>query len=261
MLAQTEARDARGWYELGDRQLHERVFEESRKSLQKAIELDPRFADAYRVLGEAELELHDNDAAYRAWINAEKLNPRDPQTKYYLGRIFYEADFFNEAAAWFREVLALAPKHVPATTYLALSAEALGFEETAAQLYRRAIEESRSRKQPYSWAFLGLSKLLRKQGNDQQALKLLEEAEQSCPEAHALTALGQLLAAEKQNARAQAVLRRAIQLDPSISDAHYRLSLLLKAMGEAAEAQVEMENFRRAKDLEQRNGKITAIRR
>ncbi|MDQ6699013.1 MAG: tetratricopeptide repeat protein, partial [Acidobacteriota bacterium] len=224
-------------------------------------ELDSGFADAYRVLGEAELELHDNDAAYRAWTEAQKLSPRDPQTKYYLGRLFYEADFFNEAAAWFREVLALAPKHFPAMTYLGLSAEALGFEETAGQLYRRAIEESKSQKKPYSWAFLGLSKLLRKQGKDQEALKLLEEAEQVCPEAHSLTALGQLLAAEKQNDRAEVVLRRAIQLDPFVSDAHYRLSLLLKAMGQTAEAQVEMETFRRAKDIEQRNGKITAIRK
>lgn len=189
------------------------------------------------------------------------MNPRDAQTKYYLGRLFYEADFFNEAAAWFREVLALAPKHFPAMTYLGLSAEALGFEDTAGQLYRRAIDESKSQKKPYSWAYLGLSKLLRKQGKDQEALKILEETEQACPEAHALAALGQLLAAEKQNVRAEAVLRRAIQLDPSISDAHYRLSLLLKGTGRSAEAQTEMENFRRAKDLEQRNGKITAIRR
>ena len=256
-----EPRDVRGWYELANRQLHERRFEDSRKSLQHAIELDGRSADAYRSLGEAELELHDNDAAYRAWMIAEKLNPRDPQTKYYLGRLFYEADFFNEAAAWFREALALAPKHFPAMTYLGLSAEALGFEETAGQLYRRAIEESKSQEKPYSWAFLALGKLLRKQGNGQQALKLLEEAELTCPEAHSLTALGQLLAANGQNARADAVLRRAIRLDPSVSDAHYRLSLLLKVTGQLADAQLEMESFRRAKDIEQRNSKITAIRR
>lgn len=253
--------DARRWFALGNRQLHDRRFDESRKSLLHAISLDAGFADAYRVLGEAELELHNSDAAYRAWINASKLNPQDTQAKYYLGRLFYEADFFNEAAAWLREVLALAPNHFRAMTYLGLSAEALNYEDTAEQLYRRAIDESKLQGKPFSWAFLGLSKLLRKQGNGKPALSLLEEAEQLCPEAHALSALGQMLAAGKQNTRAQTVLRRAIELDPSLSDTHYRLSLLLRSTGQPAEAQLEMENFRRAKEIEKMNHKITAFRK
>ena len=144
-------------------------------------------------------------------------------------------------------------------TYLGLSAEALHFEDTAGRLYRRAIDESKLQSKPYSWAFLSLSKLLRKQGNDQQALSLLEQAEQLCPEAHALSALGQMLVADKQNTRAQAVLRRAIELEPSVSEAHSRLSLLLRASGQPDEAQLEMENFLRAKEVEKMNNKIVAF--
>ena len=256
-----EADDANGWYALGGRQLHDRRFTESRTSLLHAISLNAKLSDAYRALGEAEFELRNNDAAYRAWIKAIDLNPKDTQAHYYLGRLFYEADFFNEAAAWFRQVLALTPNHFQAMTYLGLSAEALNLEDTAHQLYRRAIDESKVQKRPYSWAFFSFSKLLRKQGHEQQALTLLQEAEQLCPEAHALSALGQLLAADKQTARAEAVLRRAVALDPAVSEAHYRLSLLLKIMGQPAEAELEMENFRRAKEVEKLNNKVVAFRK
>ncbi len=257
----SEPGDARGWSALGDRQLHELRFEDARKSLLRAIELDAHFSDAYRILGEVEIQLQNSEAAYRAWIKADKLNPKDVQTKYYLGRIFYEADFFNEAAAWFREVLALSPRHFPAITYLALSAEALGLDDVASKLYQRAIEESKSQGKPYSWAFLGYSKLLRKQGDEKQARSLLEESERTCPEAHTLTALGQLLASDKQEQRAEIVLRRAIQMDPSVSDAHYRLSLLLKASGREDEANQEMGSFLRSKEIEKQKSKMAAIRK
>jgi tetratricopeptide (TPR) repeat protein len=259
--SQPEPADAQGWLALATRQFQKHRFTEARNALLKAISLNAQFAEAYRALGETELELQNNDAAYRAWIEASKLNPKDSQTKYYLGRLFYEADFFNEAAAWFREVLALTPNHYRAMTYLGLSAEALEFEDTAVQLYRRAIDESIAESAPYSWAFLSLSKLMRKQGKPDQALKLLERAEQLCPEAHALSALGQLLAAEKQNTRAEKVLRRAIAMDPSLSEAHYRLSVLLRGMGQYSEAQVEVERFRQTKEIEALNKKITAFRK
>ncbi|MDQ6664921.1 MAG: tetratricopeptide repeat protein [Acidobacteriota bacterium] len=262
--------DPHGWFWLGRAQLLRKQFTEARGSIQRAIDLDPKSFESYRTLGEIELELRNNDAAYRAWIAANKLNPRDPQTTYYLGRLFFEADFLDQAASWLRETLRLSPTHFSAMTYLALCAEHLGESggggvgdnETAIRLYREAIRQSKLQNMPYAWAYVSYAKLLRQLGDDGQALRILEQSEKLCPEAHGLAILGQLLMAQNQKARAEPVLRRAIEMDPGISEAHYRLSVLLRSSGRIEEAQNEMKRFEEAKQLEEKTrNKISAIRK
>ena len=259
---QSSAADARGWFWLAQSQLYSKQFGESKTAIQRAIELDSKSAGNYRTLGEIELELKNYDAAYRAWVKANQLDPQDARTTYYIGRLFFEADFLNEAAAWFRETLKIAPKHFAAMTYLGMCAERLNMEKTAGELYAAAIHESKNQGKPFSWAFLSYAALLRQRGKEQEAFGILEEAEKICPEAHLLTLLGQMLAAANQPARAETVVRRAIDMDPAISGAHYRLALLLRARGQAAEAHAEMQKFQQAKEAEERNKlKVQAIRK
>ncbi len=253
----TRPGDARGWNWLAQSHLYGREFARAKKAIGRAIELEPNSADSYRTLGEIELERKDHDGAYRAWIKANQLAPRDARTTYYLGRLFFEAEFWNEAAGWLRQTLKSDPHHFAAMTYLGMCAERLEMERTAIDLYAAAIRESKQQKKPYAWAFLSYGKLLRQKGNEREALAVLEEAEQICPEAHLLTVLGQMLASTDP-AKAVEVLRRAIAMDASIPDAHYRLSLLLRHEGKAAEAEAELEQFRQAKALEERN--TTAVR-
>lgn len=260
--AKSHETEARGWYWLAQTQLYQKRFEDARESITRAIAIDGKSSDSLRTLGEIELQLKNHDAAYRAWLTANKLNPLDARTAYYLGRLFFEADFFNEAAGWLREALKLEPDHYAAMTYLALCAERLNMEKTAVDLYRAAIRESRKQNKPYPWAYVNLAKLLRQVGREQEAFAVLEESEKLCPEAHGLTVLGQMLAGANQNERAEAVLRRAIEMDATIPDAHYRLALLLRASGRTAEAQSEMRRFQEGKQAEERNRvKINAIRK
>ncbi len=254
--------DPHGWYWLSRTQYLTKRFEEARESIDRAIRLDANASEYHRTLGEIEFQLHRYDAAHRAWIDAGKLNASDPQTTYYLGRLFFEADFPDEAAAWLRETLRLAPDHFNAMTYLGLCAQQLGDNVTASRLFTEAIRQSRVQKTPFAWAFLSYAKLLRQLGDDRQALSILEESEKTCPEPHALAILGQLLAAARQFARAEAVLRRAVEIDPGVSEAHYRLSLLLRSQGRPEEAQREMKAFQEAKNAEERDRvRISAIRK
>jgi tetratricopeptide (TPR) repeat protein len=254
--------NATGWYWLAQVDLYQKHSAEARVAIQRSIALDSTNPDAYRTLGEIELQLKQYDSAYRAWVQANKLNPGDARTTYYIGRLFYEAEFFNEAASWLRETLKLAPNHFQAMTYLGMCAERLDMPEPAARLYRQAIAASKQQQKPYSWAFLNLGKQLRQLGRNQEALAILEEAERLCPEPNALTALGQTLAAAGQQQRAEAVLRRALDMDHELPDAHYRLALLLRASGRAAEAQSEMQAFQQTKSQHERDTvKIQALRR
>jgi tetratricopeptide (TPR) repeat protein len=252
---------ARDFYNLASKQFLQNQFSEAKASFTRATEIDASHADSYRGLGMTDLELKDYNGAYRAWLKAVELNPKDEKSKYFLGRLFYEADFPNEAAAWLREALQLSPDDYQATTYLGLCAEALGLDDTAAPLYRKAIAESKAQNKPYSWAFLSLGNFLKKHGDPNQALAVLEEGARKCPEAHELAAFGELLAAQNQAQRAEGVLRQATALDPGLSQPHYRLALLLKSAGRLEESKSEMIKFQQAKEQEDRNTKIIALRK
>lgn len=252
---------ATDWYALGTQQFSAREFVQAENSFQQAIAAGQNPAESYKSLGRAQLELKKYNEAYRAWLKAEALDPKDSQIKYYLGRLFYEADLPNEAAAWFRQALALAPHHFAAMTYLGLSAEALSYPDVALKLYRNAIAESIAAHTPYSWAFLSLGKLLQKRGEADEAFRILEQGARECPEPHELSAFGQLLLTRNQRDRAEHVFRQAIALDPSLSEAHYRLALLLESKGRSEEANTELEAFQKAKQQEQQVAKITALRK
>lgn len=248
-------------YELASQQFTKRDFAGAKSSFTRAIELDHLYAEAYRGLGMADLELKDYEGCYRAWLKAVDLNSQDEKSKYFLGRLFYEADIPNQAAAWLREALKLRPDDYQAMTYLGLSAEALGYDPAALQLYRKALAVSKSQNHPYSWAFLSLANFLKKQGDEKEALSVIEEGAQKCPEAHELAVLGELLAAQNEPQRAEKVLRQAITLDPTLSQPHYRLGLLLKSLGRLDESRAEMINFQEVKRQEDQAPKITALQK
>jgi Flp pilus assembly protein TadD len=58
--------------------------------------------------------------------------------------------------------------------------------------------------------------------------------------------LGAILAEQKQYQDALAPLQRAVQLDPSRADAHYRLGRVYKALGDSAAAEQE---FKKVQEL------------
>ncbi len=259
--AESRPGDFQGWYWLAQSALLQRQFEEAETSIRRAIELNPDSAAAQATLGKIELERGNHQAAYRAWLEAHKLDPKDATSTYYIGRLFFEADFSNEAASWFRETLKLSPNHYAAMTYLALCAERLNFEKTALELYPAAIRESKRQGKPFSWAYLNYAKLLRQLGRNKEAKSVLEESAKLCPEGHVLTALGQLLASENETAQAEAVLHQVIALDPGIPDAHYRLSVLLRKDGQEQQAEEELRKFEETKDADDKKLKIQAIRK
>lgn len=255
------AQTARDLYNLASTQFLQRQFIEAKASFARATQIDGNYGEAYRGLGMTNLELKDYNGAYRAWLKAAELNPKDEKSRYFLGRLFYEADLPNEAAAWLREALELSPNDYQAATYLGLCAEALGLDGTADRLYRNAVAESRAQNKPYSWAFLSLGNFLKKHGDETQALRVLEEGARECPEAHELAALGALLATHNKIQRAEEILRQAVALDPALSQPHYRLGMLFKSAGRLEESKSEMIRFQQTKEQEDKNAKIIALRK
>ena len=139
------------------------------------------YGEAYRGLGMTDLELKDYNGAYRAWLKAVELDPKDEKSKYFLGRLFYEADLPNEAAAWLREALELSPNDYQAATYLGLCAEALGLDDTAGPLYRSAVAESKARRTSLTRGLISAWAIFSKSTAKKTRRSRLEKARKSAP--------------------------------------------------------------------------------
>jgi Tfp pilus assembly protein PilF len=69
--------------------------------------------------------------------------------------------------------------------------------------------------------------------------------------------MGAVLVRQKQYEEAAAAFRRAVELDPSEPDAHYRLARVYQAMGRAEESKKE---FAKVRDLHEKADESLASR-
>jgi ATP-dependent 26S proteasome regulatory subunit len=122
----------------------------------------------------------------------------------------------DEAIRALREALAISPDNVPLRQHLAESLLGLGRAEEAEQEYRLIL--SRSQDDPRSK--LGLATAFYQQGKDQQALVLVESMAHAAnvpPRAFLLHA--RLLLRNGEADKAAAAYRRALEFDPTLTDA------------------------------------------
>jgi tetratricopeptide (TPR) repeat protein len=98
-----------------------------------------------------------------------------------------------------------------------------------------------------------LGEIAAERGDQKEAYKYYSRAVQLQPDdAEANIDLAKILTSMNQPEKAEALLQRAIQLDPTIALAHYRLSFLYRNAGRTADAQHELEAFRKYKQMKEK---------
>ena len=91
------------WYERGGLQSAYGAYEAAVRSYRKAIELAPRYADAYFQLGVAHGELHQFEAALKAMSKAIDLDAENSAYYYGRGRVYLLAGEDEQAMRDFME--------------------------------------------------------------------------------------------------------------------------------------------------------------
>ncbi|MGH7399093.1 MAG: tetratricopeptide repeat protein [Candidatus Rokuibacteriota bacterium] len=115
-------------------------FADAQVEFQKAVELDPTYADAYHNLGSAHAEQGKWEEAIGAYRKAlaQTIYAR-PQTTYNnLGYAYWALDRRKEAEDAFRSALQLEPKLVPSHFWLGVLLEKEGREAEAKTHFRAA---------------------------------------------------------------------------------------------------------------------------
>jgi cytochrome c-type biogenesis protein CcmH/NrfG len=106
-------------------------------------------------------------------------------------------------------------------------------------------------------AHLLIGEAAAKRGDTKTAFSEDSRAVQLQPDdADALVELGKVLMTMNESAKAQEIFERAVKADPSNTVAHYRLSMLYRQQGTAAEATQQMADYRKYKEMQSKLEKI-----
>jgi tetratricopeptide (TPR) repeat protein len=144
------------------------------KSLQRALELDPRSTKAYDNLGLCYEALGRFDEARKSWEEAIRLNgeqrAKSPWPALNLGLLLTRLDRLDEAEARFRESLASDPRFPQAHYHLGITLEKKGrLPEATAEL-----EEAARLDPAYPEPQYALSRLYRRAGDKEKADRALQ---------------------------------------------------------------------------------------
>jgi tetratricopeptide (TPR) repeat protein/serine/threonine protein kinase len=121
----------------------------------KAIELDPKLAQAHKDLGHALFDQQKLAEAVAEYRRAVVLAPKDAGAHSDLGNALFVQKKLDDAIAAYRTAVELAPKNVIAHAWLGYALEVQGKLHEAIACYRRALEVNPK----YAWAHNALGRM------------------------------------------------------------------------------------------------------
>jgi serine/threonine-protein kinase len=114
--------------------------EEALADLQRALDRDPRSAEAYREIGRVQEALGRKEEAERTYLRAAELRPSDWAAHNYLGGLYAASGRLAEAEVQFRRVVALAPDNARGYTNVGAVCYLQGRLAEAEGVFRRSVE-------------------------------------------------------------------------------------------------------------------------
>jgi Tfp pilus assembly protein PilF len=140
-------------------------------ALERALREQPGNAQAHKALGMAYSAQEKHLLAEAPFQRACTLDPRDRDACYYLGRLYYTLNRFEESRKAFETALRYATQNRGrALLGMALTLEALGENQAAERFYKAAVETG------YGQAPIGYGMFLFHSGRGRESLEYLRKA-------------------------------------------------------------------------------------
>jgi tetratricopeptide (TPR) repeat protein len=215
-------------------------------SYKKAEAISPLDGRSRFTLAMAYIKLNRSGWARSELEKLAAAEPNDPLYLYWLARLDYDSQRYNEAIAKLKTVIELDPKMMRAYDNLGLCYDFLGRFDEAIGYYRQAIELNRLQSQPSPWPHLNLAVVLIARDNLAEAEGLLREAlryNPKLPQAH--YQLGVLLEKRGDYLAALQSLKQAAELEPNYPEPHYNLSRIYQKLGDKTKARESLARFQK----------------
>ena len=193
-----------------------------------------------------------SDLAGESMLEMAMLAPKSARMHQMMGQELAREGNTEAAIAHYREAVKLDPQapglHFELAEALNLSTNAADQEHVESE-YKAALAEN-----PFDEkAETRLGDLSLQASDLDAALKHYQRALELQPnDADACLGIGRTLILMHRSADAEKYLKRSIQIEPFTAAAHYRLSLVYRAAGHTEEAQKELAEFQRLKDMKEK---------
>jgi tetratricopeptide (TPR) repeat protein len=182
--------------------------------------------------------------AEKRFRQAIQLDPKFVAAHYFLARLLYTRNRFDEAIQESKATIALSPDFVRAYENLGLCYEGKDDSQQAEYWYREAIRHNSEAPTKTEWPLLDLATLMIRNEKIAEARPFLQQALALNPQnAQSYLQMGILLekSGDLQNALEQ--LHTAIKLDPKLASAYYRAARLCQKLGREQESQRDFEKY------------------
>ena len=252
----------------------------------------PHNASLHFELGTLALQQEDWPAAVQALRLAAKENPRDPDTLFYLGQAYYQNGDSSLAVTTLEQGARLAPRNAAMAQkrgeYLCNSdpncvkglqelrraqtldptLDGIDFDIGIAEYKNRQVQPAeqsfeaelhRSPRNAEAEFYLG--ELFGLSGDWKNAKEhYLQAIEDDPTKADAYYGAGHCTLALGDAAAAIPFLRKALEVNPSLLNAHYQLALAYRKMKQPEQAAAEMALFKAAHEKEQAESPVVPVR-
>ena len=212
-------------------------------ALEATVRRTPSNASAWKELGVAMAARRRSEAALAAFAKACKLDPKDEDACYYLGRQLFSLDRYQEAIAPFETALRAAPTEKLARTHRAAALNMIGHGslEQAERHFREAVRGNRGPDEVRAEAQTDYGAFLFRQARTSEALAALEQAvKMDSGSARAHAELGRVLLHLDKPREAATALERAGELDPRLSGIRLLLGRAYLALGRTEEGERQL---------------------
>ncbi len=205
----------------------------ARELLERTVETKPDFAEAQRKLGLMCYKSGDKQCAADHLVELLRLEPDDEEMRelavglcYNLAQQHAEKDEFRQAGQYLQKLVEIKPDHAEAHLKLASILRDDGLLDPAIYHFSEVLRiepDNQDARQPLAKALCDKAIDLGNQNNPRDAMQ---------------------------------ALRKSIELDPELVEAHIRLALILKHFGKHDEA---LEHARKAVKLEPENARAEQV--
>ena len=115
-------------------------LDEAKKYLEQAATMDPDNPQVWYNLGLVEHAGNELEAALTSFERAAKLDPRDADSYYFQGDCYFEMKQYDKAIAVLKQALEIDPHHASAVFVSAQALQRSGHKEDATPLFHRFKE-------------------------------------------------------------------------------------------------------------------------
>jgi len=232
-VARKSPHKPRGYNNLGKAYQEQGASSKAVEAYEKAIQLEPGYAEAHNNLGNAYKELGRLHEAVLEYKTAFTLKPDLAEAHNDLGLVYSDQGLLDEAVQEFQTALRLKPNYAQAHNNFGNVQAKLGDTEKAVHEYATALSLNPDYADPY----YNLGNIYRNIGRLDRAIQSYQQAIKRNPQyalAHNNLGLGYFVQGRLSEALIE--LKEAVRIKPDYFEAHNNLGVIYKEMGHPQEA-------------------------